>query len=265
VRLDNGLLVRYAKDTGTLQWCYRLAQPTTGKVVNPGTPAVTVDRIYIPASDGSLYALDEAALDGDTPVFNNIQPQAWQEGTVDRKNLRTLGASIEDVGSGIRLDSVTMKLDGSDLTPYLHFNAKTLAYTVEINPSASLALGTHLMEMTTVDNRGTTASLTRGFIIGDSLAERALVVINGDLMPRDISVPAGSVIIWVNKSGSPRGIKSDDGLFTSESHYRAGIPVNSAWAWSVPISSKPGTVLAYTVRTTRLTGSAIIGTVTVIK
>lgn len=239
MRMQSGLLALYDKESGKQEWLYRIRPPKGAPAPADsyvGDPAIDDTEVYFPGTDGNLYHLSTKAVDIDPPQFTNVTPTVTDKGFVDAKSgVATIGATIEDEGSGLQPSQVTMWLDGKDLTGTIRFDPKKGYYYVGLDPQAPLEPGMHRMTITAKDFRGNLGTLTQNFIIGSKdSAERVPVIIGGEILPRHLKVKPGTIISWTNKSGSPRAIVSDTGEFSSDAQYPDGIPDGETWVWIVP-------------------------------
>jgi hypothetical protein len=246
VRMENGMLGAFNRDTAKLEWAYRLK----AFGARFGGPAITETAVLAAASDGTITCLSTDAPDIDGPTFALPTPAGYETGLVGRGTLRFIGATVDDDGSGVAPGSVTLSLDGQDLTKYLQWNGRTGAYTIELSPANPIPAGVHRLLMTAKDMRGNLGTLSHAFIAADGTGERVSVTINGECVPRTLAVAPGTVVVWLNQSGGPRTVVAAGGAFTSDALYPTGIPAGDVWVWIVPADAKPGARYPYTDRLT---------------
>ncbi|MHB9131827.1 MAG: outer membrane protein assembly factor BamB family protein [Armatimonadota bacterium] len=242
MRMQNGLLGLYTRDTGKLEWVYRLKAPVGAKVptqLAAGKPAIDGDHVYFAGTDGNIYHLATGTPDFEAPDFRETMPQEPDKGFIDTASLQYIGAIIEDEGSGLQSTQVSIQLDRKDLTP--NFDAKSGYYYAALPPTTKLEPGMHRLVMTAKDNRGNQGSMVKTFIIGTGSAtdERIPVQITGEFVPKHLMVKRGTIISWTNKSGAPRTVLADlvdngKEMFSSDILYPDGIPNGETWVWIVP-------------------------------
>jgi len=265
-RMDYGLLALLNKDTGDVEWIYRMKAPTTDlmpKAPVMGWPAIDGAHIYFAGSDGNVYHLSTTAPDIDPPTFSEIGPAVSEKGFIDAKSFQYVGAIVDDEGAGLSKSQVTMRLDATDLSQKMQYDAKSGYYFVGADQLPTLDPGMHKFLMTAKDYRGNVGTLTVKFIIGSSeSAERVPVSITGEFLPKRLRVKAGTIVSWTNNSGGPRTIISDaqdngKPLFTSDNLYPEGIPTGETWVWIVPNDAETDSTYYYHCR---LNGKAGDGT-----
>jgi plastocyanin len=248
VRMKFGLLAAYAKDTGKLSWTYRLPADSPADVT-VGSPAIDGDDMYFTASDGSMYHLTAPMADIDPPTFAKILPTMAGDELSNTSTLQYVGAIVEDEGSGVKQDSVTLQLDGNDLTSKLQYNPDSGYFYAQLTPPLQVQLGLHKLIMTATDNRGNQAKLVKEFYVGNAASiERVPIAINGEYVPKQLTVRPGTIIEWVNTSGSSRTVIEDKNQFSSDAAYANGIPAGENWVWVVPGNARPGTKYFYHCR-----------------
>lgn len=261
VRMEHGMIGIFTKDTGRMLWLYRM--PGVHPALKIGVPGVSGNDLFIATSGGNLLKLSAGAPDVDSPTMSSTQPLNWNDGVNDRKSLRYLGASIEDEGSSVMPGGVTCTLDGTDYTRALQYSAKTSFYFIELNLTTPLAAGIHRLEMTAKDGRGNVSAFTRSFLVADKATPPTLmtIAINGDYAPTEVTVVAGSVVVWQNVAGTPRTVIADDGYFNSDNIFPQGIPDGEVFAWVVPTTLETGKRLPYhcRIKGVALSGALVVG------
>lgn len=249
VRMQSGLLALYDKEAGRLEWLYRIKPPQglpMPQEAYVGEPAINGTEIYFPGTDAGLYHLSSVIPDVDPPTFSYISPAITDKGFIDAKGVQTIGAVIEDEGSGLQPSMVTMRLDSNDLTTTMRHEPKSGYYYVGMDPQTPLEPGMHRLVMTAKDFRGNVGTLALNFILGTKdTAERMPVTISGEMLPRHVRVKPGTIISWTNKSGGPRTVVADNGEFSSDAQYPDGIPVGETWIWIVPDDTDLDTNIYY--------------------
>ena len=265
VRMDNGLMALYRKDTGRLDWLYRLKTPpatqgadgteTPQKSLFMGAPAITPDKIVFAASDGCIYYLSTNTPDVDPPSFTAITPAVPDRGFLQQEDLQMLGAVVDDEGCGISPSQVFMKLDGKDLTSRLQYDPKSGYFYFPFEPQMTLAPGLHRLMMAARDFRGNMGTFAHTFLLGySSTAEQVEIKIGGEFLPKTMQVRPGTIVSWVNNAGDARTVVADsptmarDMRLTSDILYPDGIPNGESWVWLVPQDVEYGTIIYYHCR-----------------
>lgn len=255
VRMKYGLLAAYDREKGMQTWAYRV--PTAGADPIIGLPAVDNGNLYFGASDGAIYCLSGAMPDIDPPLFRNVLPTKAGADFSPTRPLEYVGAVVDDEGSGVQADSVTLALDGTDLTRQLQYDAATGYRFAWLTPPFTPEPGMHVLKMTARDQRGNAGTYVANFYVGNTAtAERVPVAINGEFLPRQLRVCPGTIVEWVNQAGGVRTVVADDGTFASDTQYPNGIPDGGRWVWVVPADAKPGTQYPYHCRLRGEAGTA---------
>ncbi len=265
VRMDNGLMALLNKETGKVEWMYRLLALKKGEEkakdadadtdapdsLQIGVPGLDGNKVYFGGSDGIVYALSTNAPDVDPPTFHDVQPAVTDKGFVDDAKLTYIGAVIEDEGVGLLPAQVTMRLDRTNFSSNVQYDAKTGYYYVGLDPQTPLDPGMHRLTITAKDYRGNEGKLAVNFIVSKAdTAERVPVSIAGEFLPKHLRVKPGTIVSWTNNSGGVRTIVADQAdngkpLFTSDAQYPDGIANGETWVWIVPDDMEYDTKLFY--------------------
>lgn len=258
VRMESGLLALYDKQKGTMKWLYRMIPPTgftAPKTAMMGTPAIDGNDIYFAGNDGNIYHLSAKAPDLDPPTFTDVLPQVAEKGYIDAKGLLYAGAVINDEGTGVQPAQITMKLDREDLSAKVKYLADKNFYYYQVPTTTQLRPGMHRLLITATDNRGNVGTLKKDFIVAsETAAERLVVRISGEFVPKHLYVKPGSIVVWNNDSGSPRTVVADEKdiienwHLSSDEIYADGIPNGDYWVWIVPTDAELGSKLYYHCR-----------------
>ena len=195
-------------------------------------PVIAGRDLYFAASDGQVYHLAAQMLDADPPTFTKVLPTLAGTDFVGSAPLRAVGAIVEDEGSGLATGSVTIRLDETELSAAMRYDASSGYYYAPLPDQTPLQPGLHRLQMTAQDNRGNTGTLTATFYVGNAATiERVPITINGEFLPSTLRVRPGTILEWVNSAGGPRTVIADNLAFTSDTQYPTGIPQGEHWAW----------------------------------
>lgn len=258
VCMKNGLLATYARDSGQLSWRYRLAAEGKTMDTTAGLPVTDGKQLFFADSNGTVYRFGNLIPDTDSPTFRAVLPTLAGFDFSNVNPLPYVGAIIEDEGSGIKPESVTMRLDGEDLTPRVRYDLAS-GYWYASLPTPALFPGMHRLEMSATDYHNNQGTLDQIFFEGNSAkSERLQISINAQFLPARLKVRPGAILQWINRGGSLRTVVADGGTFTSDTLYPRGIPDGESFAWVVPLTTPPGTMMFYHCR---LLGAAGDGTV----
>ena len=258
VCMKNGLLATFATDTGRMTWRYRLACSGPTVDVTAGLPVVDGKHLFFAASDGTVYHFSSLMPATDPPTFRSVLPTQAGSDFFSTQPLRAVGAIIEDESCGVKPETITMRLDGVDLTPRVQYDlASGYSYAPLPEPTA-LQPGMHRLEMSATDYHDNQGTLNQLFFVGNSVhSERLQIAINAQFLPAVLTVRPGAILQWINRAGSMRTVVADDGSFTSDTLYPRGIPGGESWAWVVPLTMPAGSRIYYHCR---LQGAAGDGT-----
>jgi outer membrane protein assembly factor BamB len=281
VRMEYGLLGLLEKETGAVEWLYRLKLPVGQSApgrLYMGTPVIDGADVYFVGSDGQVYRLSTLAPDVEPPTFSGIMPQVSAKGFLDAKAMLYLGSVVEDEGSGLPPGKFTLRLDSTDLTASLQYDARSGYYYVSPDPQQELAPGMHRLHLQATDYRGNEARFQLPFVLGTKgTGERVPVAILGEFLPKRLKVKPGTIVCWINTSGSPRTIVADQPEFSmelklsSDRQFPQGIPHGESWCWIVPDDLEDDTPIFYHCRImgkpgdgTAL-GTGLVGVIEIVK
>jgi outer membrane protein assembly factor BamB len=182
VPTQRNMIYAVSREDGKILWEYYF-EPSFNRPLAPGTPpppqvsitaplAISGGTLFALSDDGSLSAFRSDAPDSAGPVFSGFYPPPARQ--VNGQPPLVLAARALDMGSGLKPESVTMKLDNRPVTPLydparnlVYFQTKATGRTVE---SAALANGRHTVEITATDWRGNKTQETWSFIVNNDLA-----------------------------------------------------------------------------------------------
>jgi outer membrane protein assembly factor BamB len=177
--------------TGDLVWSYTMEPSSTNaNYVPTGTsvaakPVVVGDTLYTLSDDGSLTAFSNSAVDTDPPTIDKLEPE--NGAYINGRPPLTLSAHIMDVGSGLDLSTLAMKLDDHRLPRKSEdtFSAgaadngfvykrdtSTVEYTTIENDSgisATLADGHHTVTVSVKDWKGNQLNKTWTFSTDETI------------------------------------------------------------------------------------------------
>jgi outer membrane protein assembly factor BamB len=182
---------------GGVQWRYRLEAPldlrTKYKYFNINAPLVVADqRLLVLGDDGTLNAFGPDGIDVAGPVIT--QPRPARGTTINGLPPINISASLWDAGTGIKPDTVVLKLDGQpmDVSKIKYNERRGLKPGVVYDPvqqkieyntppsdpgqnSRALANGRHMVEVDAVDWKGNPTSLEWSFTVDNTLPVRPRV------------------------------------------------------------------------------------------
>ena len=248
LRLQHGMIALCDIEKGQVSWQYRLGSgaPLDTHI---GLPMVVGQHVLVAAADGVLYHLSTVIPDVDPPSFREVLPTRAGSDFSSPPVLHHVGAIIEDEGSGLLPGSVTITLNGVDLTPRVQYLAGSGYYLAELPAQMKLAPGMHRLEMNARDYAGNSGRHESTFFIGATPnSERIPILINARYLPTTLTVRPGAMIQWVNASGGYRTVIADDGTFNSDEPFPRGIADGESFLWIVPLNAKPGTRIPYHCR-----------------
>jgi len=258
VRMESGLMGLYDKNTGAIQWLYRLKSPDSvsmPKTAYMGGPAIEGDDVYFAGMDGNVYHLSAKAPGKDPPSFDIVYPLTAEKGYITPDKLDYLGALIQDEGCGLVPTQMTMSLDGADLTKSATFDPTSGFFYYKIPAKEQFRQGMHRLVINCKDPRGNIGLLNKDFIVTTTSArERVVVAIRGEFVPKHLVVAPGTIISWRNESGNLRTIVADvkDYVkithFSSDDIYPDGLPDGEQWVWFVPNNLEIGSTIYYHCR-----------------
>ncbi|WP_395143964.1 hypothetical protein, partial [Armatimonas sp.] len=135
--------------------------------------ALSGGTLYTLSSDGTLTAFRADAPDTTGPLFTGHYPKAGS--ALNGKPPFLVAAKVKDFGSGLNFDSVSVALDGKDVTATYSLKSGLLSYKTQssgrlVDPP--LANGRHVVTMRAKDWRGNETVETWSFVVNNSLPER---------------------------------------------------------------------------------------------
>lgn len=260
VRMAKGWIGVFAKETGQLEWRYHLKAPANAKAPAPnklqvGNIAIDGDDLYFGGNDATIYHLSAKAPDLDPPTFASLYPQTYEQGFIDLATSKFAAAIIEDEGSGLLPETITVRIDRTDRTADLKYEPTTGHYYITLDQTPALGQGLHRVSFTAKDCRGNTGSGGVSFIIGNfTVTQRVPITIAGEFLPKQVKVSPGSAIVWKNTSGATRSLVCNR-VFSSDNQFPDGIPNGETWVWIVPANARPGQKYNYSSPGTNITGT----------
>lgn len=221
--------------------------PTADFVI--GTPAVDGQNIYFVGADGSFYRLSSTALDIDPPVIKPVIAKMTVKsghGIVEAPQVTEVAVLVNDEGSGVDPSSISILIDNKERTAEAVSELAEGKYTLTMPAEAPLTAGLHQLKVTARDQRGNESTLEFDFVVNASASTSVVpIVISSEFLPQNLQVAPGTLVVWQNKSGSPRTVISDTGHFNSDTLHPKGIPNGGTWMWLVPTNAQPGTGYYY--------------------
>jgi outer membrane protein assembly factor BamB len=177
--------------TGELRWNYTMEPSSTNpNFVPTGTsvaarPVIVGDTLYTLSDDGSLTAFNHNAVDNDPPTIDKLEPENGDY--INGRPPLHLSAHVVDVGSGLDLSTLSMKLDDQTLPRKSEdavilgaadngFTYKTDTSTVEYTTiendsgrTATLADGHHTVTVSVKDWKGNQLNKTWTFVTDETI------------------------------------------------------------------------------------------------
>jgi outer membrane protein assembly factor BamB len=188
-----GAIYAFDRKSGDLKWNYAIrptsSDPTNVPVNNKVTarPTPAGDGLYVLTDDGCLTAFRHDATDTLPPIVDHLTPE--QGDYLSGRPPFEISAHIQDDGSGLNVDTITLKVDDNLIArrlteeelvtkPGFLFNADDgiLKYTIVENSSGrsqSLADGHHTATIVASDWKGNTVTKSWTFYIDDALPRKA--------------------------------------------------------------------------------------------
>ena len=177
---QRGTLMGIDKAEGGLLWAYQLQPVTSRPNTTPALETIVAaplalsgGTLYALSSDGTLTAFRADAPDTTGPVFTGHYPKAGS--ALNGKPPFLVAAKVKDFGSGLNSESVSVALDGKDVTGTYSLKSGLLSYKTQssgrlVDPP--LANGRHVVTMRAKDWRGNETVETWSFVVNNSLPER---------------------------------------------------------------------------------------------
>lgn len=151
----------------------------------------------------------QIALDNTAPLISNVEPSGTGQLMVGRP---VIGASLSDSGgSGVDLTSVTILVDGVDVTS----NAAITRQFVSYRPSTDMAAGTHTFRISAKDMAGNSSQQTGRF----TLVNAGSLVVSAKLAENKVYTPGDEM--HLSGQVSPEVATVDVRLGTNKNVQRA--------------------------------------------
>ncbi len=216
-----GGLVAYDTVSGDRLWNYTCeAAAINPNYVPTGTsiaarPVVVGDTLFTLSDDGSLTAFRHDAIDTDPPTIDRMEPENGDY--INGRPPVRISAHIMDIGSGLDLSTLIVKLDDQPLARrnpdkvnsgvadngYVYkVDSSTIEYNTietETGKSASLADGHHTVTVTVNDWKGNTLNKSWTFSTDDTIKRG----------PKPTATPPGG---FGGKSGGPMPLGGAGGV-----------------------------------------------------
>jgi outer membrane protein assembly factor BamB len=190
VATEGGGLWAFDRATGALRWNYLLHPSATENQPLPlragvsAHPITVGDTLYALSDDGTLTAFRHNAEDVTPPAITPIRPM--QGDYVNGQPPFTIRARVLDEGSGLNVETMSVKLDdnqvplqkilGVGTNGFIFDNATgELQYTIyprsgnEVGRSTSLGDGHHTVTISVKDWMGNTATRSWSFAVDDTI------------------------------------------------------------------------------------------------
>ncbi|MHB0913444.1 MAG: outer membrane protein assembly factor BamB family protein [Armatimonadota bacterium] len=169
---NKGQVVAIDAKTGGVKWKY-IAMPASlvsGKLeyVNIAASPTVAGGLYVLSDDGTLFALTADAPDSTPPQASTLVP-ARDSVTSGSPPLKLI-AVIEDSGSGIDWDHITMLLDGKSVERSLIPERGIVWYkTPTVQPVSPLADGRHTVRLSVADLSGNRTEIAWSFTVDSKM------------------------------------------------------------------------------------------------
>lgn len=221
VTTRTGTIFALDPTSGAIDWVYSV-KSTNAPAVTPangnGTaqtpdvftaaPLAADRRLYTLADDGTLTAFSPDAPDSVPPTVVSTYPNA--NNAVAGVNI-PYQITVQDVGSGVRPDSVSLQVDGKTIP--VQFDPVQDLVEVQSEPSSdSGALGYTQMTLPTLPGGQHTAVLTVSDWRGNKLVHNWAFTVDSKLNPPETNVAAPGTVLPGNQGDN--GGNSDQGGVT---------------------------------------------------
>ena len=170
---NKGFLYAFDKATGELKWKY-VVQPQSfdyGKLryVNiTSSPMVVNGTLYVVADDGTLHAFRQDAPDFTGPIVSTVVPP--RDYLMPGEPPVQIAVVANDLGSGIKEDSITISLDGQPVEYKVIPERGIIWYKTEITqPIQPLRDGQHTVSLALSDWAGNKTSLSWSFSVDNRI------------------------------------------------------------------------------------------------
>jgi outer membrane protein assembly factor BamB len=174
IAANKGTVVALNAETGVMRWSYTILPSSleTGvksKYVNIiASPAVSDGTLYVLADDGALYAFRYDAPDNTPPEVLRFTPP--RDTPISGMPPVQIAAVFTDPGSGVRPDSISLKLDGEAVNFRLLPEQGIIYYNTPVTqPVVPLEDGLHTATLTLSDWAGNKTEMSWTFVIDNRI------------------------------------------------------------------------------------------------
>ncbi len=169
---ERGVISAFDVETAELLWRYALPPILDGtkKRFNnvEASPVWSNGALYVVADDGALYCFRPDAPDNDAPEIFFLTPSPGMQ--VSGSPPLKMSATIEDRGSGIVPDSISMLLDGQPVEHKFDPDSGTVSYSTPLGAMQTpLQDGRHEITVQALDWKGNALNFTWSFVVDNSL------------------------------------------------------------------------------------------------
>ena len=212
IATEGGGIWAFDKATGALRWNYLLHpsatenQPLPVRAGVSAHPITVGDTLYALSDDGTLTAFRHNAEDTTPPTITPIRPA--QGDYVNGQPPFTIRARVMDEGSGLNMETLSVKLDDNQIplqrvlgvgTNGFVFDNATgeLQYTIypragnEVGRTTALSDGHHTVTISAKDWMGNTTTRSWSFAVDDTIRRGGTGTQNGGFRPGAGGFPGG--------------------------------------------------------------------------
>ena len=177
------LILAINREDGKMLWEYHITPSSTRTLTQPLTEtkvsspiSISNGTLYAVSDDGTLSAFRADSPDTTGPVVSKQYPTVGS--TVSGKSPFLLSATLDDFGSGIDADSITVRLDQETSTNFIYDRGTRQIFYVRRSAGGlierPLANGPHTAMITVKDWKGNLTEEKWAFIVDNSLEPRPL-------------------------------------------------------------------------------------------
>lgn len=191
VATQGGGVFAFDRNTGATKWNYLMRPSSVENATSvqkragvSAHPIVVGDTLFTVSDDGCLTAFRADTYDSTPPIITPVRPQPGDY--VNGQPPFTIRATVLDEGSGINLETMTMKIDENQI-PYqkvsgvgtngYNYDSDTgdLQYTIyprsgnEVGRSTALVDGHHTVTISVKDWKGNLATRSWTFTVDDTI------------------------------------------------------------------------------------------------
>jgi outer membrane protein assembly factor BamB len=176
VGANKGILVAADVETGQVKWRYTVMPSTLDygklKYVNIAAgPAVSNGVLYALADDGALHAFQYDVPDNTPPHVSTVVPS--RDFLMHGAPPIEIAAVFSDPGSGVKMDSIALTLDGESVEYKLIAERGIVYYKTPVTqPSVPLQNGRHTVALSLTDWVGNKTQMEWSFTVDNLMRRR---------------------------------------------------------------------------------------------